>query len=151
MQNDKKFLSRPARKFLRDDDAISNGGVVTFAVKYIGCIEVYASMKVLDFSTRSLVARECINKVHDAAIAKTPSKRRESKSDKKLQQYINSQPCLEHAGTKVSLNISSRCLEIVSLDTAEVIARHDMPRISFASGGDAVSWTNILRDFLEII
>lgn len=45
---------------------------------------------------------------------------------------------MEHAGSKVLLNISSRCLELKSIETNEVIARHDMPRISFASGGDAV-------------
>jgi len=37
----------------------------------------------------------------------------------------------------VTLNISSRCLEIRCLDTKQVVARHDMPRISFASGGDS--------------
>ena len=46
---------------------------------------------------------------------------------------------MEHAGTNVLLNISSRCLEIASHETGEIIAKHDMPRISFASGGDAVS------------
>lgn len=45
---------------------------------------------------------------------------------------------MELAGSNVSLNISSRCLEIRSLETNDVVARHDMPRISFASGGDVV-------------
>jgi SHC-transforming protein 1 len=66
---------------------------------------------------------------------KTPKKRN---VDKKILQYISAQPCMELAGNNVSLNISSRCLEIKSLETNEIIARHDMPRISFASGGDAV-------------
>lgn len=50
---------------------------------------------------------------------------------------------MEHAGTNVLLNISSRCLELTSHDTGELVAKHDMPSISFASGGDSVS-TKIL-------
>lgn len=111
-------------------------------------------MKVLDFQTRHLVAkcvefnqvnqlfvififiRECIHRVCDA-ITRTPKKRQVV--DKKVHGIISALPCLEHgAGTTVQLNISSRCLEIKSLDSNEIIARHDMPRISFASGGDAV-------------
>lgn len=80
--------------------------------------------------------RECIHRVYDALSAKTPKKRH---IDKKVQQCISSTPCMEHAGSNVTLNISSRCLEIISLDTKQVVARHDMPRISFASGGDSVS------------
>lgn len=53
MQADKNFLSRD---FPREHDAIMNGGV-TFTVKYVGCVEVFASMKVLDFPTRSAVAK----------------------------------------------------------------------------------------------
>lgn len=81
-------------------------------------------------------SRECINRVCDAAHVKTPKKRR---VEKRIQQAIKTQPCLEHAGTNVILNISSRCLELRSLDTNEIIAKHEMPRISFASSGDAVS------------
>jgi hypothetical protein len=68
---------------------------------------------------------------------KTPKKRN---TDKRVLQYINSQPCMELAGSNVSLKISSRCCEIKT-GSNETIARHDMPRISFASGGDAVSYT----------
>jgi SHC-transforming protein 1 len=67
--------------------------------------------------------------------SKTPLKR---KIDKRVQQCISVQTCMEHAGSDVLLNISSKSLEIKSLDSNEVIARHDMPRISFASGGDGV-------------
>lgn len=159
MQSDKNFLSRPSKDVLRKNEngAIANGGTVTFTVKYIGCIEVYASMKVLDFQTRSLVARwdlhcsitnvnrvmfqllhrECIHRVCDATNVKIPIKRN---VEKRVQQCISVLPCLEHAGIDVALNISSRCVEIKLLDTNEVIARHEMPRISFASGGDAVSF-----------
>ncbi len=47
-------------------------------------------------------------------------------------------PRLEHAGSDVRLTITSTCLKLTSLDSGHVIAVHDMPNISFASGGDAV-------------
>lgn len=47
---------------------------------------------------------------------------------------------MEHAGTNVTLTVSSKYLSLVSVDTGDVIAQHDMPRISFASGGDTVSF-----------
>ena len=71
----------------------------------------------------------------DAASAKTPKKRH---LEKRVKQSISLTPCLELACSVVILNISSRCLEIKTLDTNEVIARHDVSRISFASGGDMV-------------
>jgi SHC-transforming protein 1 len=56
MQNDKNFLSRPMKDVTRETEDLISAGV-TFDVKYVGCIEVFASMKVLDFTTRSLVAK----------------------------------------------------------------------------------------------
>lgn len=46
---------------------------------------------------------------------------------------------MEKAGTNVILNVSSKSLNLVSIETGEMIANHDMPTISFASGGDTVS------------
>lgn len=43
---------------------------------------------------------------------------------------------MEHAGADVNLTISSGCLVLSALHSGQVIVRHDMPRISFASGGD---------------
>lgn len=82
-----------------------------------------------------LPSRECIRRVCDAVSKKTPQKRQ---VEKKVQQCISTSVCKEHAGLEVTLNISSRNLEIKSIGSNEIIARHDMPRISFASGGDAV-------------
>lgn len=45
---------------------------------------------------------------------------------------------MEHAGSNVTLSISSTCLTLKLRDTQSVISTHDMPRISFASGGDIV-------------
>lgn len=57
------------------DEIIMSSGV-SFSVRYIGCVEVKTSMKTLDFSTRSQVARECINRVCETAGLKIQKKRR---------------------------------------------------------------------------
>lgn len=43
---------------------------------------------------------------------------------------------MKNAGTNVTLTVSSKNLTLVSHETGDIIAQHDMPRISFASGGD---------------
>lgn len=58
--------------------------------------------------------------------------------DKKIGQYIADRPCMVNAGTNVIINVSSRSLNLINVDTGEIIAAHQMPRISFASGGDTV-------------
>lgn len=81
--------------------------------------------------------RECINKVCEAAGLKTVDKKR--RIDKQVQRAIAELPKMDYAGTNVNLNISSSSLTLTSLDNDKIIASHDMPRISFASGGDCVS------------
>lgn len=122
-------------------------------MRYIGCIEITTSMKLLDFQSRSLVAKECIHRVCDAANLKSPKKRR---VEKRVQQVIEPNPCLEHSGANVILTISSQSLELTSIDTNELVrnchvhdfdetnfidwfqvASHQMPNVSFASGGDS--------------
>ncbi|KAH8365653.1 hypothetical protein KR093_003148 [Drosophila rubida] len=124
------------------DDVILEKGV-TFNVRYTGCVEVKTSMKSLDFETRTQLARECINRVCEAAGLKSASKRR---LDKKLYNFIADRPSMQHAGTNIIINVSSRALTLSNVDTGEVIASHNMPRISFASGGD-----NDTLDFLAYI
>lgn len=46
---------------------------------------------------------------------------------------------MSNAGTNVIINVSSRSLNLINVDNGEIIASHQMPRISFASGGDTVS------------
>lgn len=84
-----------------------------------------------------LNSRECINKVCEAAGLKTADKKR--KVDKKVLKAIAEVPNMSHAGANVNLNVSSSNLSLTSLDDNKVIACHDMPHISFASGGDCVS------------
>lgn len=93
-------------------------------------------MKLLDLPMRSQVAKECINRVCEAASLKTSKKRR---CDKRVQQALAEKPDLKDAGTDVTLRVSSKLLSLVNIESNEVIASHDMPKISFASGGDTVS------------
>ena len=44
-----------------------------------------------------------------------------------------------NAGSDVTLTVCSKYLSLNNLETNEIIAQHDMPMISFASGGDSVS------------
>jgi len=126
------FISKPARGWLHPDQLITKEGI-TYAVRYIGCLEVNTSMKSLDFDTRSQVARECISRVCEAAGLKTVDKKR--KTEKRVQRAIAEQPIMEHAGANVNLTISSCGLVLTALESGRIIAQHDMPRISFASGG----------------
>ncbi|KAJ9576420.1 hypothetical protein L9F63_006715, partial [Diploptera punctata] len=127
------FISKPARGWPHPDQLITKEGI-TYAVRYIGCLEVNTSMKSLNFDTRSQVAKECINRVCEAAGLKTADKKR--KPDKRVAKAIAEQPIMEHAGANVNLTISSSGLVLTALESGRVIARHEMPRISFASGGD---------------
>lgn len=53
---------------------------------------------------------------------------------------------MDHAGSNINLTISSTSLALTSLENGQIIAKHEMPRISFASGGD----TEIL-DFVAYV
>lgn len=53
---DKGFSVKPARGWLHSDKIIMNEGV-TFDVRYVGCLEVKTSMRLLNFDTRSQVAK----------------------------------------------------------------------------------------------
>ncbi|KAJ8681327.1 hypothetical protein QAD02_017114 [Eretmocerus hayati] len=137
------FISKPARGWLHPDHLVSKDGI-TYAVRYIGCLEVYTSMKSLDFETRSAVAKECINRVCEAAGLKSADKKR--RVDRKVIRAIADKPNMENAGSNINLTISSCSLALTILETGQVIAKHEMPRISFASGGD----TEIL-DFVAYV
>ena len=44
---------------------------------------------------------------------------------------------LSRASSNVQLTITSLCLKLSDLDTGRVVHQHEMPNISFASGGDS--------------
>lgn len=128
------FNIKPSSGWIHPDKLITKQGA-TYLLKYIGCLEVKVSMKILDFKTRSNVAKECINRVCESSGYKTVDKKR--KVEKRILKYIAEAPNLNYAGTSVNLNVSSNNLSLTALDTDQVIISHEMPKISFASGGDA--------------
>lgn len=124
-------MNKPSGGWIHSDSLIAKQGV-TYTVKYVGCLEVKASMKLLNYSTRSSVAKECINRVCEAAGLKTINKKR--KVEETVQIAISDTPNMMYAGTNVNLRVSSARLTLTSLETNEIISSHDMPQISFASG-----------------
>lgn len=54
------FVSKPSRGWLHSSEKILGPGV-TYIVKYLGCIEVLRSMRSLDFSTRTQIARNSLS------------------------------------------------------------------------------------------
>nr|CAG4648748.1 EOG090X098F [Polyphemus pediculus] len=131
--SNRSFINKPARGWLHSDQLVVREGI-TYFVRYIGCLEVNTSMKSLDFDTRSQIAKECINLVCETAGLKTVDKKR--KVDRRIQRILGEVPHMEHAGSDVALTINSGCLRITTLEANTVVACHDMPNISFASGGD---------------
>lgn len=53
---------------------------------------------------------------------------------------IADKPRMEHTGATINLTISSCSLGLTSVENGHIIAKHEMPRISFASGGDTVHY-----------
>ncbi|XP_037969037.2 SHC-transforming protein 2 isoform X1 [Plutella xylostella] len=133
---DNSFVSKPARGWLHPDSVLANEGV-TYSVRYIGCMEVLTSMKKLDFDTRSQVAKECIARVCAAAGLRSADKKR--RISQAAACALAARPQMAHSGHNVALTVSSRAIALTSAEGGENIARHDMPRVSFASGGDADS------------
>lgn len=106
-----------------------------YSVRYIGSVSINTSMKSLDFETRSQLAKECLNRVCEAAGFKAADKKR--KVYKKISRMLAQKPNMNFAGSNVNLIITSASLKLVNMESLEVIADHEMPNISFASGGDA--------------
>ncbi|KAJ0182684.1 hypothetical protein K1T71_002053 [Dendrolimus kikuchii] len=130
------FVTKPARGWLHPDSVLASDGV-TYAVRYIGCMEVMTSMKKLDFETRSQVAKECIARVCAAAGLRSADKKR--RVCQAAVRALGAKPRMAHSGANVALTISSKAIILAALEGGETVACHDMPRVSFASGGDADS------------
>uniref|UniRef100_A0A2K6T9G2 SHC adaptor protein 2 n=1 Tax=Saimiri boliviensis boliviensis TaxID=39432 RepID=A0A2K6T9G2_SAIBB len=103
---------------------------------YMGCIEVLRSMRSLDFSTRTQVTREAINRLHEAVPGVRGSWKR--KAPNKALASVLGKSNLRFAGMSISVHISTDGLSLSVPATRQVIATHHMPSISFASGGDTV-------------
>lgn len=79
----------------------------------------------------------------EAAGLKTADRKR--KVVKTISRILGERPMMEHAGSNVNLTITSTALTLTILESGQVVACHDMPNISFASGGDPVR-----REYLQI-
>lgn len=111
-------------------DSLNQHGI-TFTVRYMGCIEVNCAMKSLDFETRSLVAKECINRICEAIGIIVCEKRR----NEDILKEIGKKPSLTASGSIVNLTITSDCLYMISNNQSLIIS-HLVPNISFVSSGD---------------
>lgn len=84
-----------------------------------------------------LFFRECIARVCEKAGLRSPDKKR--RVCPLAAQALADRPRMAHTGANVALTISSKAITLAALEGGDTIARHDMPRVSFASGGDADS------------
>ena len=102
----------------------------------MGCLEVNTSMKVLDFDTRSAIAKECINRLCEASDRATTEKSKSRKTDPRIGRMLSDVPCLENAGTSVQLTITSLWLKLSDLNSGNVsylfsILSFNFSRINF--------------------
>ena len=109
--------------------------ILIFYLQYMGCLEVNTSMKVLDFDTRSAIAKECINRLSDSKTENNQTKA--TPTNPRISRMLSDTPVLDKAGANVQLTITSLWLKLSDLDSGNAIFVHEMPNISFASGGDA--------------
>ncbi|KAF4015020.1 hypothetical protein G4228_006148 [Cervus hanglu yarkandensis] len=103
-------------------------------MSYMGCIEVLRSMRSLDFSTRTQVTREAINRLHEAVPGVRGSWKK--KAPNKALASILGKSNLRFAGMSIAVSISIDGLNLSVPATRQIIANHHMQSISFASGGD---------------
>ncbi|CAL9696292.1 unnamed protein product [Knipowitschia caucasica] len=127
------FIHKPTQGWLHPDKKITGPGA-SYIVRYMGCIEVQKSMRSLDFSTRTQVTREAINRLCEAVPGGKGVWRR--KALNKALQSIMGKSNLRFAGMSIAVNISIEGLSLLIPTTRQVIAHHPMQSISFASGGD---------------
>ncbi|XP_042553159.1 SHC-transforming protein 2 [Dipodomys spectabilis] len=127
------FIHKPAHGWLHPDARVLGPGV-SYIVRYMGCIEVLRSMRSLDFTTRTQVTREAINRLHEAVPGIRGSWKK--KAPNKALTSILGKSNLRFAGMSISVNISVDGLNLSVPATRQVIASHHMQSISFASGGD---------------
>ncbi|XP_033750378.1 SHC-transforming protein 1-like isoform X1 [Pecten maximus] len=128
------FMNKPDRGWIHPDVQLHVDSGICYGVRYIGCLEVKESMRSLDFDTRTSLAREAISRVCESAGMKPLSKK---KKDKKLSKMLGERPEMQYAGSNVNLTITTEALTLMIMESGEMIANHQMPGISFASGGDS--------------
>lgn len=131
------FVSKPARGWLHPDHLFAKDGI-NYAVRYIGHLDVTTSMKILDFDTRSAIAKESISRVCEESQDQPQHQilERRRRVERKITSILGERVVLARSGSNVQLTITSLCLRLSDLDSGTVLLQHEMPMISFASGGD---------------
>ncbi|KAK3562075.1 hypothetical protein QTP86_027180, partial [Hemibagrus guttatus] len=155
------FIHKPSQGWLHPDNKISSTGV-SYIVKYLGCIEVLKSMRSLDFTTRTQVTREAINRLCEIVPGGKGVWKKKVSTGVQWRAYKDTQMSLCHkqlcfcllqaankalhsvmgksnlhfAGMRIAVNVSVEGLNLLDPTTRQVIAHHPMQSISFASGGD---------------
>ncbi|KAL6468737.1 hypothetical protein MHYP_G00222610 [Metynnis hypsauchen] len=127
------FIHKPSQGWLHSDKKISSTGA-SYIVRYMGCIEVLKSMRSLDFTTRTQVTREAINRLCEAVPGGKGAWKK--KAANKALHAIMGKSNLRFAGMSIAVKISIEGLSLLVPTTRQVIAHHPMQSISFASGGD---------------
>uniref|UniRef100_A0A8C4SZI2 SHC (Src homology 2 domain containing) transforming protein 2 n=1 Tax=Erpetoichthys calabaricus TaxID=27687 RepID=A0A8C4SZI2_ERPCA len=127
------FINKPSQGWLHPDKKILGSGA-HYIVRYMGCIEVLRSMRSLDFSTRTQVTREAINRLYEAVPGVKGAWKK--KAANKTLQSIMGRSNLRFAGMSIVVNISVEGVRLMMPTTRQIIANHPMQSISFASGGD---------------
>nr|XP_023669696.1 SHC-transforming protein 4 isoform X2 [Paramormyrops kingsleyae] len=107
----------------------------SYNIKYMGCLEVIQSMRLLDFETRTQVTREAISRLCDCAPGATTASKHRRPPNKELSAILGKSN-LQFSGTNIRLSISTESMSLTTLDSQQTIAHHHMQSISFASGGD---------------
>ncbi|XP_070542259.1 SHC-transforming protein 1-like isoform X7 [Ptychodera flava] len=127
------FINKPARGWLHPDEKLLHGGVC-YGVRYVGCVLVRQSMKHLDFDTKGKVTQEAIHRVCEASGFKNINKKR--KVNKAVSKILGAAPNIQFGGANVNLTVSTNSINLMIMETGQIIANHQMQGISFASGGD---------------
>ncbi|TKC40830.1 hypothetical protein EI555_007855 [Monodon monoceros] len=97
------FIHKPAHGWLHPDARVLGPGV-SYIVRYMGCIEVLRSMRSLDFSTRTQLTREAINRLHEAVPGIRGSWKK--KAPNKALASILGKSNLRFAGMSIAVSIS---------------------------------------------
>ncbi|KAH9509062.1 sporulation-specific csd4-like protein [Bulinus truncatus] len=127
-------MNKPEMGWIHPDVQLLPDAGICYGVRYVGCLEIKESMKSLDFETRTTIARESINRVAEAAGLKTVSKRK--KIDRRLAKMMGDSPHMQYAGSNVNLTITTDSINLMVMESGEIIADHPLHVVSFASGGD---------------
>ncbi|XP_075818148.1 SHC-transforming protein 4 isoform X2 [Microtus pennsylvanicus] len=101
----------------------------------MGCIEVLQSMRSLDFGMRTQVTREAISRLCDAVPGVHGAMKKRKAPVKSLSTVLGKSN-LQFSGMNIKLTVSTCSLVLMNLDNQQIIAKHQMQSISFASGGD---------------